>query len=90
MFFLPLEGAAERRTDAIGRFFFSAMQINQAVSLHFSFYAFSLNNICTSSPRAALLQRAEAGEGLAPDDAVGASGGVSAGRHDLRDPRRHA
>lgn len=40
-------------------------------------------------PRASLLQRAEAGEGLTPDDAVRTSGGVSAGGHDLRDPRRH-
>lgn len=42
-----------------------------------------------SLPRASLLQRAEAGEGLTPDDAVRTSGGVSAGGHDLRDPSRH-
>lgn len=40
-------------------------------------------------PRASLLQRAEAGEGLTPDDAVRTSGGVSAGGHDLRDASRH-
>lgn len=60
------------------------------------------NNICLSLkfppqqvigafflPRASLLQRAEAGEGLTPDDAIRTSGGVSAGGHDLRDPSRH-
>lgn len=58
------------------------------------------NNICLSLnffspavfcflPRTSLLQRAEAGEGLTPDDAIGTSGGVSAGGHDLRDPSRH-
>lgn len=41
------------------------------------------------SPRASLLQRAEAGEGLTPDYAIGSSGGVSAGRHDLGDAGRH-
>lgn len=62
----------------------------------------NLNNICLSSdflspagiggfslPRASLLQRAEAGEGLTSDDAIRTSGGVSAGGHDLRDPSRH-
>lgn len=41
------------------------------------------------SPRASLLQCAEAGEGLTPDYAIRSSGGVSAGRHDLGNTGRH-
>lgn len=41
------------------------------------------------SPRASLLQRAEAGEGLTPDYAIRSAGGVSAGRHDLGNAGRH-